>query len=378
MTVLDPLIFRTAELFLGGGKLWLQTADEKEQKAKWQAIDKNIGALLTFFDSVILNDRLPIFDYQSTFQRQALLQICEQHNLLVPVHVTGKVYEKSKESALAELARQGPIEPDLAKDIIGELSAFDYDWQPELGDLQPPIPTTKGRRTPSSVRSRALTAFRLGGVLFDGYAQQLSVPHGTADEQAEHVFQPKRSRLYLAASLRTARAREEDQVFGALKRIANAAPLGLLRVVEMPAAPTFLPLLVQDGKPQTAAELLELALAWRDKPAVKRYRAWRRAIAEALHEGTVPPGLEDELKRIAAAFGTKEDDRNTKISLSAAVTPLSVEPKVEFEFQGAHLPGWFQRLLPGGRHRHLLIRLVRAARQGYAIDRKLGNLWHAS
>jgi hypothetical protein len=59
--VVDRTIFRTAEVFLQGG----QAAQDKS--ALWQAISANIGSLAAFIDAIVLNKRLPIFDYLSTF-----------------------------------------------------------------------------------------------------------------------------------------------------------------------------------------------------------------------------------------------------------------------------------------------------------------------
>jgi hypothetical protein len=52
-----------------------------------------------------------------------------------------------------------------------------------------------------SPREQRLQSFLLGGLIFGGYAQQLSIEHETADFQAEHVLQPKRSQLFLASVL---------------------------------------------------------------------------------------------------------------------------------------------------------------------------------
>ena len=74
----------------------------------------------------------------------------------------------------------------MAKDILEELAAAEYRWSPSLGDLDRRIGTQQGKD---------LAKFLLGGLIFSAYAQVLN---------GQHIVQPKRSRLLLAA--RAARA----------------------------------------------------------------------------------------------------------------------------------------------------------------------------
>ena len=60
--VVDPLVVRYGEVFLGGRRAAGERAD-----AKWRAIANDIGGLLLFFDQIVLRERIPIFNYGDTF-----------------------------------------------------------------------------------------------------------------------------------------------------------------------------------------------------------------------------------------------------------------------------------------------------------------------
>ena len=55
--VVDPMILRCGELFLRGA------AGARDAGEAWDLITKNIHALGTFFDRIILDERIPVFNY---------------------------------------------------------------------------------------------------------------------------------------------------------------------------------------------------------------------------------------------------------------------------------------------------------------------------
>jgi hypothetical protein len=78
---------------------------------------------------------------------------------------------------LAELYSGPPrIKADMVNDILRELAAAEYKWEPRLEELDKVLP---------SDQERMLAKFLLGGMIFGAYAQIL---------EGEHVIQPKRSR----------------------------------------------------------------------------------------------------------------------------------------------------------------------------------------
>jgi hypothetical protein len=60
--VIDPLVFRLGQLFLEG-----KAGADADEYRRWGAIESDIGALVSFFDLVVLHDQLPAFNYHDTF-----------------------------------------------------------------------------------------------------------------------------------------------------------------------------------------------------------------------------------------------------------------------------------------------------------------------
>src|SRR3954451_22853064 len=62
----DAMIIRAAELFLNGRHACrLQRLDED---AVWEALDRNVDGILTFFDLLLTRDAVPLVNYHDTFQ----------------------------------------------------------------------------------------------------------------------------------------------------------------------------------------------------------------------------------------------------------------------------------------------------------------------
>ena len=58
--IVDPFVFRIGQFFLEG---------KDAGPERWQAIESDLGALVNFFDLVVLYDQLPAFNYPDTFDR---------------------------------------------------------------------------------------------------------------------------------------------------------------------------------------------------------------------------------------------------------------------------------------------------------------------
>jgi hypothetical protein len=82
-----------------------------------------------------------------------------------------------------------------------------------------------------------------------------------------------------------------------LQQISESLPSDAVHTVELPPAPTFLPLLLRQN-PSTPRALLELALEWREKASVRAFREWFRHIEVELHRHYYPPELETELRQL--------------------------------------------------------------------------------
>ena len=376
--VVDPMVFRTADVFLRGAKGMAQSRELKQPATMWSAISSNIGSLCTFFDALILEKRLPMYDYAMTFPadietgRHTLIETCNTDDeVLVSVSVQYQAYNEMKQAAIAALHGLPPIPETLAADIHNELSAFDWEWRPDLWRDENMEDSGK----------RVLDAFQFGGILFSGYAQRTG---------ADHILQPKRARLYLAASLGSQRADDEKALFAELTKLSNEESSGVQRTGDLPAMPTFLPYLLNfDDK--TPQDLLKRALKLRKTGVVKEYRDWRKEVVDDIEKGRVPTKLRKEIARIAAAIARElkvENGDETKISAKvgakvAAVGPLPVpevggEVGLEKQWNLSETLGWFLRNLPGHRYRKLLMRLVIAQREYIHIDKHLYKVWNST
>src|SRR5947199_3438000 len=220
--VVASMVFRAADVFLRGIKGTERDANKAEPEKLWAALSSNIGSLCAFFDAVILEDRLPMYDYAMTFPpdfhtgKHGLVDVCNRDEpVLVTITVGFEAYREVKEAAIATLRKLPPIPAAAASDILGEMSAFDWEWRPDLW--------RDGAE--GTEDERRLDSFRYGGLLFSGYSQRTG---------ADHLLQPKRARLYLASALCSERANDEKALFRELARIARETPAGLERSCELP------------------------------------------------------------------------------------------------------------------------------------------------
>jgi hypothetical protein len=137
--VVDPMVVRCGEIFLKG------QAGNAEPDAAWSFLDKNVGALSLFFDMLVLEKSIPIFNYGDTFDaklnfnERVLSQINDIEPVLYDVDVEHKPYHEVKDAAFSELRKlySGPqkIPSDLAKSIVSEMDAAEYKWSVSLEDL---------------------------------------------------------------------------------------------------------------------------------------------------------------------------------------------------------------------------------------------------
>lgn len=264
---------------------------------------------------------------------------------------------------LAELYSGPPrIKAEMVNDIVLELAAAEYRWQPSLGQLDPLLP---------SDLERTLAKFLLGGMIFSAYAQIL---------EGEHVIQPKRSRLFLAVALdaQSAQYRFEDELFAELKNRARAS------VTDMPWRPTFFPYLLASSDNPNA--VLAHALVLRGSTELGEYREWlRMAFQRWSTHGEIEP-----FKRDVASIASAIDRVTGKISIApkvdfkitvtdvakiAAGQPAGPGVDLTPTLQG--LWGWIIPNLPGERYRKILMRAVATDQQYAQIENRLRTVWGA-
>ena len=264
-----------------------------------------------------------------------------------------------KAAAAAELTKlynsgQQHVDPADAYNILGELSSSGYAWYPQLPGL-----------SLANKDEERLASFILGGLVFGGYAQLA----GT-----NHLMQPKRSRLFLAISLRqdTSRTAEEHLLerFGHLVGRPTA---------EVPYTPTFFPMLLM--RSAGPVELLQNALELRKSGEVKDYRAWlREALDDFNSNGRIPVSRAREVESIASAIqrkigGFPLPDVEIKISVADVLAHKPPGVGVNLTEPAKAAWGWVIEQLPGIRHRKLLARAVISDLEYVAIDRRVQTVW---
>jgi hypothetical protein len=381
-TVIDPLVFRAADVFLRG-------APDEGDEQLWDAISQNVDALAVFIDQLMLNDRLPIFDYGVTWEpdlagsSHTLTELCNEtagDEVLVDVHVDGLAYGNEREQAISALKALPDVEAPLAHDIRQELSVLDYRWRPrleELGELDD--------------EARTIASFRYGGLLFHQYADAITDRRQPLDKRAEHVLHSKRGRIMLSASLRPdgELRLDEQKLMRALRRVEKDTG-GAVEAVDL-AGPTFLPYLLSKGA-RSPRELLEVALKERQKGLVGSYREWRQRLLADLAEGRIRSRTRRELTAIADEVQRKSrGDATVNLHLSyaadwkallgivtghpeALLAGVHVEPDVDAKSLRYRLA----TLLPGRGYRKLLARMIASQEEYYAIDRAIRNVWYGT
>lgn len=60
-TVVDPMVLRCGEFFLKGA------AGAPDAEQAWNLLSRNVHSIGMFFDAIILQDLIPIFNYGDTF-----------------------------------------------------------------------------------------------------------------------------------------------------------------------------------------------------------------------------------------------------------------------------------------------------------------------
>jgi hypothetical protein len=325
--------------------------------------------LVTFFDALILSERLPIIDYGYTFDSQIgfeqhdLYHSCNQaagEKVLVSIHVMAPVYTQAKAAALEALSVRPSIPTELATSILQEMSAFDYGWQPDLSEL---------KSKPENEDQLTLLRFLFGGLLFGAYAQMTG---------AGHLLQPKRSRLYLAAALAAPSAayEHERELFDELNKVVRQTEGMQEGLSQVDALPSFLPYLLSKD-PQSPNELLRTALALRKNNAVKDYCAWRKQLVEDWRDkGKIDRPNERAIQQITqAVLRELGPSGNATLDFGLNVGLTGVGLDIGLPIPVGRLWGWVLSHLPGRRYTKLLMRTQLAAHEYRRLDRHLLTLW---
>jgi hypothetical protein len=372
-TIVDPLVFRSADVFLRGRQGAIDTLTEKNSTKIWESVSDNLGLLLAFFDALVLSEKLPIIDYGRTFdsvmhagQNHQPPWICATVNraledeVLVDVHVQGSASLAARNAALQTLQSRPQVSPEFEERVRRELSTFDYQWKPDLGDLwQQPE------------ENLVLPRFLYGGLVFTAFAQMSG---------AAHLLQPKRNELFQSLALAVP-PDQERELFEELNRRIKAAPEFQEIPAELVSWPPCLPYLLSRN-PTSPTELLQEAFELRKTKEAADYRGLRHKIFRNwTDKGLIDPTHEKDMKRFVLEFH-KALKVAQKVPVEAGAefkieaTGVGITPTVKLDAPIGAIWGWILANIPGRRYLKLLLRLSRAAYSYPHFDRHLLTIWN--
>ena len=233
----DPMVLRAADLFIGGknfvpkiySDIGLDGGAKITKDRVWATIDKNIDGLIAFFHLLMTRERVPLIDYNFTFDAQNFEALGD---IAVPLHPPWDIYEQFQKDAQRRIAEidLGRLPERMVKDIAGELVSTGYGWLPdagldELADAQ-----------------RTAAAFLMGGLIFGSYAAAIC---------GDHLLQTKRARLFMELTINPDQRThwgwdKESELFAELDKIALSDSRVATRDRHLP--PTVLTLLVENAK----------------------------------------------------------------------------------------------------------------------------------
>jgi hypothetical protein len=362
----DPMVIRTAELWLNG-RSGCGAAGLGEDSV-WDAISRNVGALLTFFDAYIGRDSLPLIQYWETFAKpQAPLEELLP-GFFHPAAVDGALYNHIKQTVTRGVDRRVllKIPEEQVADVLGEVTAYDHQWQPWV-DIDLP-----GDRL-------ELARYVVGGLVFGAYAQATG---------GDHLVQPKRSRLLVALSaprseLSQLRFEQEAELFATFSAACATNPG--VDVDDGPGMPSVLPYLLRKPSLATSTgEIVGRAKKLRTSRAGESYREWQKRLRHAWTLGTTVDKAEDDVALVAEkltrriATGTTAE-RPKLLTLSVTVPIGIAAAKAEREVKEPRwLSRWVLDNLHFRSHRRLLYRLALDERSYRDITKHLYQVWAAS
>jgi hypothetical protein len=281
-TIVDPMIFRTAELFLAG---------ESAHANAWTGISENLQELVQFFDLLIYQDRLPMIDYGYTFHPDEGFEVSRLYDVLnqpeqfiIGVAIETPAYEAARTEAITALENHGFVNDSLRDSIAAEMTAFDYQWRPNLGE------TLESLLTPDELAQRRAMTFVYGGILFGVYADRVG---------AGHLLPSKRARLNIAVALDapTARFANEQALYEQLDQTVSQLPEFKQQTVKLPAIPPVLPYLLSSN-PKNAFDLMQQALKLRNTDMVADLIECRRKLFADWQRGVMSSDFLRDMRRV--------------------------------------------------------------------------------
>jgi hypothetical protein len=264
----DPMILRAGEVFLNGEKGTQRL--KRDPMQVWEALEANIGGLIDFFDILVTRDRIPLINYEDTFDPSTTEWTLSElpGEQARRVKVSNQVYNTIKKGALERFAEFDPPELGKLMGVIHELDAVRYDWELKLDVVDGSAGFAPVRAKLAAIKGHelSLARFLVGGLIFNGFAKA---------SDTIHYIQPKRSRFLLGVTaapdkIKSLSRGEEAEIFDTAEARFKENNIHTQRTEALP--PVLPYLLTLGGKPNSPRELLDRALAFRKSgPGVAYY-----------------------------------------------------------------------------------------------------------
>ncbi len=379
--VIDPMVVRAAELFIGGRDYCRQMTGDAEAEF-WPAIENNLDGVLTFFHISMTRDRIPLMDCGETFITRLPEWLGSSILLLDECHKCVSGRQAKATQATRRRSGVGPSRAQKPLALDRELLSVGYFWQPSLGSVQ------------VAPRAVAAAQFVLGGLIFGASADAA---------EAVHVLQSKRLHLMTALNQRPADTgddwhSQEQALFAEIARLANRDKA--LRKKDEKALPSVLLHLLAQGIKSPRA-LLDDTLALRDSSAGKSYRQFHKRLRDAWRLGRRDADAEQQIKAVASELKRRISGKPTILThiivdgslkagagvkanvglASAHVTAAGsvAVPKTQLPIAvPSGLRNWFVDNVLLSQHQKLLLRMANDQYSFANVKRGLRTVWHAA
>jgi hypothetical protein len=368
-SVIDPTLVRVADLFLQGKRA--ATA------ANWALIKANLASLVAFVDSLVLEPGIPVFDYWFTFfdslefsaddasdDLNRIFTTCTP--VIVPVSVVPDIWAPLRSDVFASMQNSGAISSAASTSIEENLTAMQWKFDPKLAGENLAVRPSSG--APSG--NPLVNSYLYVALLFSSYAAQLGGTQVLSPDQSDTLLLASSGDLAESLLTRLSDAGHQSAMkpgqgglFDKLNEVIGdeIVPVTLHR-------PCFLPYLLDQGA-RSPAELFAKAVAMRDAPEVRDYRAWMRDTQSNLTYGKMEDSRVKEINTIAAALRRRAEP--TTPNVSVGFFPISAAVPMDL----TRMRDWLCSSWPSKRYRRLIQRLAISKKERFDLTGAVRRIW---
>jgi hypothetical protein len=377
--VIDPTVFRVADVF-ARGRSGAESDPTSDPTSAWKLIRDNLVEVAAFVDAVVLEPGLVVPDYGESFgspfpwaeevqgqqdPRGDLPPLFDIVNLkhhaphpplLAPIKVRGAVWWPLAGKLFGQLKEATPLPEEVTAGLARRLDSMQWRFGEKLLLAEPQWPLSPNIR---------VNGFLYVTLLFGRYAEKMG---GT------QLLSPAATSALLTAELSEDTLSDAD-LFTTLEQVYDSVPGAEKRTLRV-ARPSFLPYLLEDEKIQTPADLLQKAVAEREKPEVREYRGWLAGIQARIDSaGRMPLDAKKQLTDLVAHIEWRYA-ANAPLTFDVGVQLWPPAPTISKKVDATGPRDWWLRTMPGSRYRRMLLKLTLATAETVRIETPLRGLWN--